>query len=207
MTKKNEEMEKKATPTTDYEKQIAELKKELARAKGEHKRLASPAEKKVIPSEPEKTALKAKTSLDKENGFMLVDVMIGENIKYRSFPKDDGKGIARTITFLKNKEGKFEQKHEYNNIGITNVVTAEAKLLTAPAEVDGVIYFALKARKEAIKAITPDQFAEAVTIRNERKEAKKEEREQIKKAKMAEKEQKIADLEKQLAELEKKATK
>jgi hypothetical protein len=189
---------------TNYEKEIAELKRKLAKAKGEA-RSTVPKEKKEIPSEPTSVKISSEVKLDSELGFIHVDITIGNVLMYRSFPKDDGKGIARTIVFMENEEGNVEQKHEYNNIGIANVIAAEAKLLPDPSELDGVIYFALKARREAIKTIQPDQYAEAVAIRSERKEKEKEIREKIKMEKLAQKEAEISNLEAEIARLEKEA--
>lgn len=192
------------TNTSSYEKEIAELKRKLAKAKGEV-RSTVPKEKKEIPAEPTSVKIGSNVTLDSELGFLMVDVTVGDLLMYRSYPKDDGKGIARTIVFMENDEGVVEQKHEYNNIGIANVIVAEAKKLPDPEEMEGVIYFALKARREAIKTIQPDQYAEALSIRSDRKEKEKEEREKIKAERLAAKEKEISDLEAEIARLEEEA--
>lgn len=193
---KNEE--KKATVAD----QLDALKKQLAKARGE-KLSAAKKEKKEIPGEPKSVKISAEHTMDKELGFVHVDVKIN-NFVYRSFPKDTGKGIARTIVML---DG--EQQHKFNNIGMQNALTSFIDDIkdVDPKELDSIIYYSLKARRDEIKSIDKDLLAQAADIRAERRQRESEEREARKQARIRAKEQEIKELEAKIKELEANAKK
>lgn len=180
------------------EDQIAELRKKLSKARGEYKRTSGETEKKVVPEVPTSTEISVSHELNEESGFIEVNVFIGDNFVYRSFPKDTGKGIARTVVLIGG-----EQQHKMNNIGMQNAINhLKTEIGFDEAELDGVIYHAMKARREEIKSIDPELFATAIEIRSARKAKEKEEREAIKNEKLKAKEEQISDLEAQIAALE-----
>lgn len=197
-----EQVEEQNVPAKDpmagltVEEQIALLKRKLAKAKGEVTKVAGEKVEKVIPPEPTSTSISSSFELDEEAGNVIVTTEIGD-ITYKSFPKDGGKGIARTTVTI---EG--EQKHEYNNVGIANVCAGLKERFVDQEELDGIIYFALKSRKECIKGIDDEYYVKAAAIRAEVREKKQAEREQIKNENAAKKEKHVAELEAKIAELE-----
>jgi len=179
----DEELEK-------LKRELAKAKSEVVRAKGEKIVKADP------PAEPKSLSITTSHMLNEASGFVEVDTVIG-HILYRSFPKDDNKGIARTIVYVAG-----EQIHKYNNIGIANVVASEAENFADPSELEAISYHALKSRREGLKLIDMELFQNGIVIRAERKAAEGETREKIKQEKVAKKAEHIAALEARIAELE-----
>lgn len=191
-------------PTTEapakvltLDEELEKLKRELAKAKGDVVRVKG---EKIVkaepPAEPKSMVITTSHALNETSGFVEVDTVIG-HILYRSFPKDDNKGIARTIVYVAGV-----QIHKYNNIGIANVVASEAENFADPSELEAISYHALKSRREGLKLIDMELFQNGIVIRAERKAAEGETREKIKQEKVAKKAEHVAALEARIAELE-----
>lgn len=196
-----EQVEKVEKPEKEMtlEEQIESLKKKLAKAKGEYKAPAGVKKEKVEPPQPPTSVeITSRHFLDESIGFVVVETNFG-HIKYTSYPKDFGKGIARTVVTI----GE-EQIHKFNNIGIANVVSAEVEKFNDPSEMDAIIFHALKSRREEIHAVPEELYSQATAIRAEKRAKETEEREKTKQENVAKKAAAIQTLEEQLKELEAK---